>query len=67
MRILTREAGTKPNAAAFFEQAGVPVLNVGWANDIEGVKNIIIEMAEGLGEPAKGRAMVMEMALSHPY
>ncbi len=59
--LVVRSYGGGPKAAAFFEQAGVPVLNLGWAADIEAVKDVILEMAEGLGEPARGHAVVAEM------
>lgn len=51
--LIVRSYGGGPNAAAFFEKAGVPVLNVGWASDIDAVKAVILDMAEGLGEPAR--------------
>lgn len=59
--LIVRSYGGGPNAAAFFEQAGVPVLNLGWAADIDAVKRVILDMAEGLGEPARGEAVVAEM------
>lgn len=64
--LVVRSYGGGPNAAAFFERAGVPVLNVGWASDLEAVKAVIVQMADGLGEEARGRAVVagMEARLS---
>lgn len=59
--LIVRSYGGGPNAAAFFERAGVPVLNVGWANDLEGVKNVTMQMASALGEEARGRAVVADM------
>lgn len=59
--LIVRSYGGGPNAAAFFEKAGVPVLNVGWANDIDAVKSVILDMAEGLGEPQRGKTVVAEM------
>ena len=59
--LIVRSYGGGPNAAAFFERAGIPVLNVGWASDIDGVKDIVIDMAEGLGEPLRGKAIIAEM------
>ncbi len=59
--LVVRSYGGGPNATQFFEKAGVPVLNVGWANDIESVQRVILEMADGLGEPARGRQLVAEM------
>lgn len=59
--LVVRAYGGGPNAAAFFERAGVPVLNVGWASDIDSVKRVIAEMAEGLGETERGDAVIAEM------
>lgn len=59
--LVVRSYGGGPNATAFFERAGVPVLNVGWASDIPSVLEVIEEMADGLGEPERGRAVTDEM------
>ncbi len=59
--LVVRSYGGGPNAAAFFKQAGIPVLNVGWASDIEGVKSVIAQMAQGLGEAEKGQQVIDEM------
>lgn len=59
--LIVRSYGGGPNATAFFEQVGIPVLNVGWAYDLEGIKNVTMQMAEGLGEPEKGQIIVDEM------
>ncbi len=60
--LIVRSYGGGPNAAAFFERAGVPVLNVGWAGDLDGVRRVTLEMAEGLGEPERGAQIVADMA-----
>lgn len=59
--LVVRSYGGGPNVTAFFERAGVPVLNVAWASDIDDVKRVIGEMAEGLGEAARGDAVIAEM------
>ena len=59
--LIVRSYGGGPNAAAFFERAGVPVLNVGWAGDLDGVRRVTLEMAEGLGEPERGAQIVTDM------
>lgn len=63
--LVVRSYGGGPNAAAFFEQAGVPVLQVGWASNIDGegvdaIPNLIQHMADGLGHPERGSALVEE-------
>ncbi len=58
--LVVRAYGGGPNAQAFFEKAGVPVLNVGWAGDIAGIKRVTREMAAGLGVPARGEEIVAD-------
>ena len=59
--LAVRSYGGGPSAARFFEKAGIPVLNVGWAGDIDGIKRVTREMADGLGVPETGEAIVMDM------
>ena len=61
--LVVRSYGGGPNAAAFFERAGVPVLNVGWASNVDSaemgsIPAVIEQMAEGLGETERGAAIV---------
>lgn len=63
--LVVRAYGGGPNATAFFEKAGVPVLNIGWASDIDSetvqsITGIIAHVAEGLGSPEKGEAVIAE-------
>ena len=63
--LVVRSYGGGPNAAKFFEQAGVPVLQVGWASNIDGeemgsIPVLIQQMADGLGQSERGRALVQE-------
>ena len=60
--LVVRSYGGGPNATKFFEKAGIPVLNVGWAGDIDGIKRVTREMAEGLGVPERGEDIVKNMA-----
>ncbi len=59
--LVVRSYGGGPNATKFFEQAGVPVLNVGWAGDLAGIKRVTREMAEGLGVSQRGEDIVRNM------
>jgi len=59
--LVVRSYGGGPNAAAFFEKAGVPVLNVGWAGDVQGIKRVTSDMAKGLGAPERGADIVADM------
>ena len=63
--LVVRSYGGGPNATAFFERAGVRVLNVGWASHIDGedmgsIPAVIEQMAAGLGEVERGDALVTE-------
>lgn len=63
--LVVRSYGGGPNAAAFFERAGVPVLNVGWASSVDSaemgsIPAVIEHMAAGLGEPERGAALVKD-------
>ncbi|MEM8981743.1 MAG: ABC transporter substrate-binding protein [Pseudomonadota bacterium] len=59
--LVVRTYGGGPNATAFFERAGIPVLNVGWANDIPTVVAITESLASGLAEPERGAAVIADM------
>ncbi|MEM7500990.1 MAG: ABC transporter substrate-binding protein [Pseudomonadota bacterium] len=59
--LVVRAYGGGPNAKAFFERAGVPVLTVGWASDIPAVMTMIESVAAGLGAPEHGARVVEEM------
>jgi iron complex transport system substrate-binding protein len=59
--LVVRAYGGGAQAASFFERAGVPVLEVGWANDIPSVMANIERMAEALGAEQKGRLITSEM------
>lgn len=61
--LVVRSYGGGPDAAAFFERAGVPVLQVGWASNIDGeqmgsISSLIQHMADGLGQTERGGALV---------
>ena len=59
--LVVRAYGGGPNATAFFERAGVPVLSIGWAADIPGVFDIIESTAAGFAEQERGARLVAEM------
>ena len=61
--LVVRSYGGGPNAAAFFERAGVPVLQVGWTSSVHGagpntIPRIVSEVAEGLGQKGRGEALI---------
>lgn len=58
--LVVRSYGGGPNAQAFFDRAGIPVLNVGWAGTVDGIKRVTRDMAEGLGESERGEVIVKE-------
>ncbi len=59
--LVVRAYGGGPNAAAFFERAGIPVVSIGWAADIPEVFDIIESAAAGLDERERGDRLVAEM------
>ncbi|MEM9705294.1 MAG: ABC transporter substrate-binding protein [Pseudomonadota bacterium] len=59
--LVVRLYGGGPNATSFFERAGVPVINIGWAGDIDDVMANIERVASALGAEAKGRGVVNDM------
>ena len=63
--LVVRAYGGGPNAAAFFERAGVPVLTVGWTSNVDSeevgsIPSHIHHMANGLGQSERGRALVAD-------
>ncbi len=58
---IVRSYGGGPNATAFFERAGVPVLQVPFAGDLDAVRRSISHVAEGLGVVERGSAVIAEM------
>lgn len=63
--LIVRSYGGGPNAAAFFERAGIPVLQLGWissldADDGGSIPSVIQQVAEGLGQADRGEALVAE-------
>lgn len=59
--LVARSYGGGPNARAFFERAGVPVLQIGFAGDLDGVRASIRGAAKALGAPARGEALIADM------
>ena len=59
--LVVRNYGGGPRAAAFFERAGVPVLQIDYAPDIEAVRDRIRQAAAGLEVPDRGEASIAEM------
>lgn len=63
--LIVRSYGGGPNATSFFKRAGVPVLQVGWASNVDSedlgsIPSLIQDMADGLGQSARGQALVDE-------
>ncbi len=59
--LIIRSYGGGPNADAFFARAGVPVINIGWTGDIDGIKTVTQEVANALGEPQRGTAIIADI------
>lgn len=61
--LIIRSYGGGPNAESFFESAGVPVITLGWAGDIDGIMNLMRETSEKLGEGERGEAVIADMKI----
>ena len=59
--LVVRSYGGGPNVTAFVERMGTPVLQIGFASDLNAVKDTIATVAEGLGQPDRGSAVIAEM------
>ncbi|MCE2487867.1 MAG: ABC transporter substrate-binding protein [Desulfurellaceae bacterium] len=59
--LVVRSYGGGPNVTAFVERIGTPVLQIDAAHDLDGVRNTIAAVAEGLGQQARGAAVIAEM------
>lgn len=64
--LIIRSYGGGANAPAFFRQLGIPVINIGYANDIEGIKSVTMDVARDLsmidaGALIKGEALVADI------
>ncbi len=55
--LVVRSYGGGANAAATFARAGVPVLQLGSADDLPGIRQVMVDAAAGLGAMAEGRAL----------
>ena len=59
--LVVRSYGGGPNARTFFERAGVPVLQIGLVDDIDGARAVIRDAARGLGVPERGESLIAAM------
>ena len=59
--LVVRTYGGGPRAGAFFEQAGVPVLQIDYAPDVAAVRAGIRRAAERLDAAARGEGLIAEM------
>jgi iron complex transport system substrate-binding protein len=59
--LVVRSYGGGADAGTFFARAGVPVLQLGYAEDLAGVRRVLLEVADGLGERTRGERVAKEM------
>ncbi len=59
--LIVRAYGGDPHATNFFERAGIPVLQIPFANNIEEVRTTIQYLADQMGVPERGAEVVSEM------
>jgi len=58
--LVIRSYGGGPNAARFFERAGIEVLQVPYANDLDGIRNTVRFVADHLDVPEQGLMIIEE-------
>ncbi len=59
--LVVRNYGGGPRAPAFFERAGVPVLQIDYAPDIDAVRDRVRQAAAVLEAPGRGEALIADM------
>jgi len=59
--LVVRSYGGEANIGALLGRAGVPVAQLGWAGDFQGVRANIRAMAAAFGHPERGEALIAEM------
>jgi iron complex transport system substrate-binding protein len=58
--LIVRSYGGGPNAAAFFERAGVKVHQIGWGEDFDAVRTNVTDAARAMGQIERGQAVITE-------
>ena len=63
--LVIRTYGGGPNAEGFFERAGIPVLQIGYATTVDGagmgsIPQLVIDVAAGLGHPERGTELATD-------
>ncbi len=59
--LVIRSYGGGPHVASFFGHAGIPVLQIPYADDVDGIRDSILFIADELSVPERGREVVAEM------
>jgi iron complex transport system substrate-binding protein len=59
--LVVRSYGGGPNVTGFMERAGVPVLQIGFPQDISQVRNEVLRMGGALGQPEEAAKAVEDM------
>ncbi len=59
--LVVRTYGGGPNITHFFDRLGVPVLQIGYADSVESIQEVIQTVADELGVAQRGQNIVHEM------
>ncbi|NOX95892.1 MAG: ABC transporter substrate-binding protein [Alphaproteobacteria bacterium] len=59
--LIVRSYGGGQNAQIFFEKAGIPVVQLGYAGDIDGIRTVLREAAVGLNAVDRAETIISEM------
>ena len=58
--LVVRSYGGGPNAARFFERSGIQVLQIPYANDLDGIRSTVQFIADRLDVPEQGAGIIEE-------
>lgn len=59
--LIVRSYGGGPNVRSFFEKAGIPVVQLGYASDIDGIRRVLREVAIALDATDRAEAVITDM------
>ena len=59
--LIVRSYGGGAGAESFYQRAGIPVVNIGWAGNFQSIKTVTRNVAQELGEQMRGDAIVEDI------
>lgn len=59
--LIIRSYGGGPDATRLFERAGIPVVQIGWAGDLDGIRSVTADVGKALGATQAANALIADM------